>query len=248
MLLGTEIGLGPGDIVLDGGPAAPPLKKGHSSPHFSAHVYCGQTAGWIKMPLGTEVRLDPGDILLDGDPPPFQKRGHSNHPLFAPRLLWPNGWMDLDATWYRGIGLGPGEIALDGNRAPPTEIGTAAPTCRAMSILAKRSPISATAELFLNYSAGDFEVVLPARATRCNDGLKFGGRYYAKLHPIGAETENFTEFRHTNVSFLMTFSGLWEVFPWIYIWVFAQVISSYPGLNLGVGSPTPLAAKNVRRM
>ena len=37
MLLGTEIGLGPGDIVLDGGPAAPPLKKGHSSPHFSAH-------------------------------------------------------------------------------------------------------------------------------------------------------------------------------------------------------------------
>ena len=32
---------------------APPPKKGH----FSAHVYCGQTAGWIKMPLGTEVDL-----------------------------------------------------------------------------------------------------------------------------------------------------------------------------------------------
>jgi len=49
MTLGTEVGLGPGDIVLDGDPALP--KKGHN-PYFSAHVFCGQTAGWIKMPLG----------------------------------------------------------------------------------------------------------------------------------------------------------------------------------------------------
>jgi len=32
-------------------------KKGHSSPHFSAHVYCGETAEWIKTPLGTEVGM-----------------------------------------------------------------------------------------------------------------------------------------------------------------------------------------------
>jgi len=25
-------------------------------PHFSAHVYYSQTAGWIRIPLGTEVR------------------------------------------------------------------------------------------------------------------------------------------------------------------------------------------------
>ena len=31
MPLGTEVGLGPGDIVLDGDPT-PPKKKGHSSP------------------------------------------------------------------------------------------------------------------------------------------------------------------------------------------------------------------------
>ena len=65
MKLGWQVGLGPGHIVLDGDPAPP--RKGHS-PQFSAHVYCGQTAGWIKMPLGTEVRLGPGDIVLDGDP------------------------------------------------------------------------------------------------------------------------------------------------------------------------------------
>ena len=34
------------------------LLKG-AQPHFSAHVYCGQTAGWIKMPLGMEVGEDP---------------------------------------------------------------------------------------------------------------------------------------------------------------------------------------------
>jgi len=33
-----------------------------------AHVYCGQTAGWMKTPLGTEVDLGPGHIVLDGVP------------------------------------------------------------------------------------------------------------------------------------------------------------------------------------
>jgi len=65
---------------------------------FSAHVYCGPTATWNKTPLGTEVGLGPGDIVLDGDP------------------------------------------------APPWK-GTQQPPFRPMSIVAKRSPISATAEL-----------------------------------------------------------------------------------------------------
>jgi len=32
MPLGMEVGLGPGDIVLDGDPAPPPQKRGHNSP------------------------------------------------------------------------------------------------------------------------------------------------------------------------------------------------------------------------
>ena len=59
MPLGTEMPLGPGDAVLDGGRSFSPLLKGHS-PQFSVHVYCGQTAGWVKTPLGTEVDLGPG--------------------------------------------------------------------------------------------------------------------------------------------------------------------------------------------
>jgi len=49
-----------------------PLPEEGQSPQFSASVYCGQTAAWIKMKLGTEVGLGPDHIVLDRDtvPPP----------------------------------------------------------------------------------------------------------------------------------------------------------------------------------
>jgi len=62
MPLGMEVGLSPGDFVLDGD-LDPSPKRGRT-PQFSAHTYCGQTAGWIKMPHGTEVGLSPNDIVL----------------------------------------------------------------------------------------------------------------------------------------------------------------------------------------
>ena len=80
-----EVGLGPGDFVLDGDPAPPSQKGGRAPSKFSAHVYCGQTAGWMKLVLGMEVGLIPGDFVLDGDPVPFPKRGQSLHnflPMF----------------------------------------------------------------------------------------------------------------------------------------------------------------------
>ena len=100
MKLGTQVGLGPGYIVLDGDPA--PLPKGEERPKFSAHAYCGQTAGWIKMPLGTKVGLGPGNLVFDADPLPLPPRGRAPPPIFGPCLLWANGWMDQDATWYEG--------------------------------------------------------------------------------------------------------------------------------------------------
>jgi len=59
MPLGTEVGLGPDNIVLDGDPAPFPKKGAEPPPQFSAHVYCGQKAGYIKMTLGMEVGLGP---------------------------------------------------------------------------------------------------------------------------------------------------------------------------------------------
>jgi len=85
--LGAEVGLGPGDIVLNGDPA--PLGTG-KHPHFLAHVYCGKMAGWIKMPLNTEVDLGPRPHCVGWGPAPPRK-GHSSPLLFDPRLLWPNG-------------------------------------------------------------------------------------------------------------------------------------------------------------
>ena len=70
MKLGTHLGLGPGDFVLDGDPASLP-KKGAKPPIFGP---C-QTAGWIKIALGMDVGLDPGHIVLDEDPAPLPKKG-----------------------------------------------------------------------------------------------------------------------------------------------------------------------------
>jgi len=81
--LGTEAGLGPGDIVLDGDPAPP--KRVHS-PQFSAHVYCGQTAVCIRIPLGMEAGLSLGDIVLDGDPAPPPLKGNVP-PNFRPMFV-----------------------------------------------------------------------------------------------------------------------------------------------------------------
>ena len=68
-------------------------------------AYCGQTVGWIKMPLGTEVGLGPGHIVLHEDQAPPRKGVQQPPPHF-----WP------------------------------------------MSIVAKRSPIAATAEILFIFS------------------------------------------------------------------------------------------------
>jgi len=88
MKLGIKVDLGPGHIVLGGDPALP--KRGTTPLQFSAHVRCGQTAGYIEMPLGMEVGLDPGDFVLDGNQLPL-KGAQPPPPIFGPYLLWPNG-------------------------------------------------------------------------------------------------------------------------------------------------------------
>ena len=88
-----------------------PLLKGHS-PQFSAHVRCGQTAGWTKMPLDTEVNVGPGDFVFDGDPaipvkngtpstmrpgprPTFLPSAILIHPAVRPQQTWAENWEGL---------------------------------------------------------------------------------------------------------------------------------------------------------
>ena len=81
---GTKVGLSLGDFVLDRD-----LPQKGRSPQFSAHVYCGQTAAWTKMPLGTEVGLGLRDSVFDVDPATPRERAHPPAPNFGPCLLCP---------------------------------------------------------------------------------------------------------------------------------------------------------------
>ena len=103
MLLVMEVNLGPGDLFIVG--STLPSPKGGGAPKFSAHVYCGQTAGCFNLPLGMDVGLSPGDFVLGGYPVPLPKKGAESPQIFGPCLLRPNGWMDQDATWYGGMPL-----------------------------------------------------------------------------------------------------------------------------------------------
>jgi len=62
-------------------------KKGGVAPQFSAHVYCGQTAEWIKMPLGTEVVLAQTTLCYMGTQLPSQKTGRNPVPNFRPMSI-----------------------------------------------------------------------------------------------------------------------------------------------------------------
>jgi len=144
MKFGAQVGLRPGHFVLDGDPAPPP-PKGHSHPQFSAHICCGQMAGWINMPLGMKVGLDPSNIALDGDPAPLPKKEQSPQFLAHVYCGQTAGWMKMPIGKEHQHS---GHIALDGDPAPPCERGTAVPrSLFGPCLLWPRSPISATAEL-----------------------------------------------------------------------------------------------------
>jgi len=51
------------------------------------------------MPLDMQVGLGPGDFVSAGGPSSPENR-EQPHPIFGACLLWPNGCMDEDATWY----------------------------------------------------------------------------------------------------------------------------------------------------
>jgi len=91
-------------------------------------VYCGQTAGWIRVPLGMVVGIDPGHIGLDGDPALAPNRAQQP-PIFGPCLLL---CCDQTAGWIKmplgtEVGRDPGHIVLEGDPALH-ERGTEAPT------------------------------------------------------------------------------------------------------------------------
>jgi len=87
-----EVGLRPVHIVLDGN-TAPVPKKGAEPPQFLAHLYCGQTAVWIKMLLGAEVGLGLRNTVVDVDLATPEKGTPT------PSQFWP---LSIVAKWLDG--------------------------------------------------------------------------------------------------------------------------------------------------
>jgi len=92
----------------------PTAPKGAEPTQFSAYVYYGQTAAWIKVPLGAELGLGLGlrDIVFDVDPATPRKKVHTHlHPIFGPCLLWPRSPIAATAELLlcavRGLLKGP---------------------------------------------------------------------------------------------------------------------------------------------
>jgi len=121
------------------GPSSP-RKKGTAPPNFwPMSIYCGQTAGWIKIPLGTEGNLGPGDVVLDEV---------AAHPLngaqpqvFGLCLLWPNGCMYEYATWYGSRARPRATLCYTGTHLP-AKGAQQPPSFRPMSILATVAHLS----------------------------------------------------------------------------------------------------------
>jgi len=72
---------------------------------------------------GMEVSLGLVHIVLDGGTAALPEKGvQPPFPIFGPSLLWPNGWMHQDATWYGGrpqatrvcVRWGPGPLPQKG--------------------------------------------------------------------------------------------------------------------------------------
>jgi len=117
MKLGTQVGLRPGHIALDGDPSSSPSPKGAQLPIFgpcllAKRLHMDQDATWDGVGLG------PGHIVLDGDPAPPHKKG-ALPPIFGQCLLWPNGWMDQDATWYTTVAFALATLCHMGIQLPP---------------------------------------------------------------------------------------------------------------------------------
>ena len=123
------------------GTPLPPPQKGEWSPPILGPCLLWPN-GWMdesgtNLVLGAEVGFSPGDFVLDGDPAPSLKRGGTPSPIFGPILLWPNGWMHQDATWY-GCRPQPGRgLCVRWRPSPLPQKGAEPSNFRPVSIVAK---------------------------------------------------------------------------------------------------------------
>jgi len=104
MPLGTEVGLVPGHIVLDGDPASP--SKNGAPPIFGPCLLSPN--GWMDQDATRYGALGPGHIVLDGDPVP--PKGGAQASQFSAHVCCVQtvGWIKwIKMPLGKEVGLGP---------------------------------------------------------------------------------------------------------------------------------------------
>jgi len=81
-----ELALGLGDFVFDGD-STPPPQKGDRAPKFSAHVYCGRTAGMDQDGTWHGGRPRPRRLCVRWRPSPLPQKGAEPLTNFRPKLI-----------------------------------------------------------------------------------------------------------------------------------------------------------------
>ena len=141
MKLGTQVGLGPGHIVLDGDPA-PPLPKGKSPPIFGPYLLrpngcMDQDVTWYG------ARPRPRRLCVRQGPSSPSRKSRQRHPPQFSAHFYPGQTAEcIKMPVGMEVGLSPGDFALDGNPAPasPQKGGglLSPPNFWPLSIAAKR--------------------------------------------------------------------------------------------------------------
>jgi len=100
------------------GTSYPPPKRDRAL-QFSAHFYCRQTAGWIKVvPINYGGRPQPRRLCVRWGPSfPSPKRAQSPQFSANVRCGQTTGWTKM--ALGMGVGLGPGHFVFDGDPATP---------------------------------------------------------------------------------------------------------------------------------
>ena len=150
MPLGMDVGLSPGDFVLDGEPVTPPRQGGGAPQIFGPCLLWPN--GWMCQDVtwhGGRPRPTRRDIVFDVDPATPRKKGTPTPTQFLAHVYCGQvaGWMKTPLG--AEVDLGAGHIVLD--RVPAPAKGHSTPYLFGPCLLWPRSPISATAEHLFNW-------------------------------------------------------------------------------------------------
>jgi len=101
-----------------------PQKGGGTPAQFSAHVYCGQMAGWTKIALFMQVDLNPGHCVRCS---PSPKRGRSPTPQYLAHFYCGQTARCIKLPLGMEVGLSPGDFVIDVDLARLPERGWSPP-------------------------------------------------------------------------------------------------------------------------